>query len=244
MKRLLIFLLLGSNVVLFSQDIGDKIKISEQTYMYINISSFDEQVLLPAGTNLIIVKNVNEEGYYFVSAEKSGAGFIAGPIIDLEYQNQKYKDEETDNESYIFVSVGGSYLGGDPQDASHGGISFGVGLGHLYFDFATNLAAGEGEYSDYTSNSSQPTDKVNLFVLNGGYIFNINSTISITPLIGLGCSSQVMEESEYWQSYSYLAKKQHFNLGLKTDLYFSPNAGITLGIGTFEYFKGGLILRF
>ena len=244
MKRVLIILLLSSNAVLFSQKYGEKIKINEETYMYSDISSFVEQTLLPVGTILTILQSVNQEGYYFVNADQYGNGYIAGPIIELEYERQEYLKESIGNQPVISFSVGCSVFNADPKNGSGAGLSIGLSMFNLYVDFANNLARGKGNFIEYTSDESYPVNKVNLSVFNAGYNINIKKNWVITPLIGIGMSGQIMQEPGEWPTYSYGDVKFRFNIGLKTDLYFSPNAGIMLGISTFEYFKGGLVFRF
>ena len=102
MKMLLMtFLIILLTTYLFSQKVGDKILVTEETDLYTESSIMAKSNKLAINDTINILEKENERGYYYVGS-KYGKGYINSTKIVqfVKFQNPKYKKSIEDNKAW------------------------------------------------------------------------------------------------------------------------------------------------
>jgi hypothetical protein len=123
-------------------------------------------------------------------------------------------------------------------EASSVGIGFSGSINRFYYDIASNLASGQGEYLNFSSSYSYSANKISVSVFNVGYIFKY-SRFGTIPFIGWGSSSEIFQDPIGWNTYFQANHKDHINLGIIGFADLEPQVRFQLGFGSFEKFKVG-----
>lgn len=126
----------------------------------------------------------------------------------------------------------------DTKSASPVGLNMSISFDKIYMDFSSNLASGKGEYLDFSSSETYSANKINVGVINIGYIIS-NDRFYIIPIIGYGWSKDIYQDPIGWDTYCYGKSLFHFNAGAVAGIKFNQIA-IQGGAGIYEIFKVGV----
>jgi hypothetical protein len=137
----------------------------------------------------------------------------------------------------LLISATASYCYKSP----HPGFGFGVTMSRLYFDFSGNWATGIGVSSDFQAVQSYMLDEKNIIVVNVGYHLPYWRKFIITPFAGIGALRHIYEAADE-NSYSFGEAKAKLSLGVNGMYRFSKYVGLSLGVGTLEYVKAGIVI--
>jgi hypothetical protein len=137
----------------------------------------------------------------------------------------------------LLISGTASYFSMSP----HPGFGFGMTMSQFYFDFSGNWAKGTGVSSDFVAVNSYLLDEKNIIVVNVGYHIPYRRKFLITPFAGIGALRQIYEAADE-NSYSYGQAKAKLSVGVNGTFRFSRYVGVSLGCGTLEYVKAGIVI--
>jgi hypothetical protein len=124
----------------------------------------------------------------------------------------------------------------------HPGFGFGISMSHIYFDFSSNWARGEGVNSDFMAKYSYALEKQNVLIVNIGYHIPYKKNWLITPFAGVGTVRQIYENADGFDSWSFGDTKARLSAGVNATYRFAEILGVNLGVGTVEYVKAGIVV--
>jgi hypothetical protein len=124
------------------------------------------------------------------------------------------------------------------------GLNAGASLKNFYLDVSSNLKGGPGNRLSSSSNSASDTKKDFIFLMNTGYNIHLKENWFITPIIGIGWSWDIYQNTTIGRiTYSYGNSKSFFNIGLSTKFFLNDDLGIIVGGGLNELFKASVVYK-
>ena len=139
----------------------------------------------------------------------------------------------------VTIGAGISSFPIETYSSSNIGFSCNFSINKVYFDLASNFAAGEGEELKYSTSQTYLTNKLSVGVINVGYIIT-SKKASIIPYIGYGWNSSIYQDNLGFSSYYYGAARNKFNFGIIGKILVYKQMSIYAGVGNYERFKAGL----
>lgn len=79
--------------------------------------------------------------------------------------------------------------------------------------------------------------------MNFGYNIKIINRLYITPYVGYGWTNNIYQYSVSYKNYFLIKNASYINFGISSKLFVSKHLGLQLGVGTFEKYKIGLVLK-
>ncbi len=142
------------------------------------------------------------------------------------------------SDSNISMGLGISATTLDVGNASPVGLVMDIDIMNVHFDFASNLASGQGEYLDFSSSQTRKANKQLWYSINAGYAFNFKQNWSIIPKIGIVLLRNIYEDPIAWDTYYDEAAGTKFQAG--GEIRYRINLMyIKVGSATTEIFSCG-----
>lgn len=135
------------------------------------------------------------------------------------------------------VGAGMSFTRIDALESNSFGGCLDMTYKNFHLDFASNLAAGEGEELDFSSSETEFTNKRSWFIINAGYAIHIIDNIFITPKVGLVIVSDIYEDYVGQTTYFKSKNETEPTYQLAFDMtYQFKKVYIKASLGTVETF--------
>ena len=99
------------------------------------------------------------------------------------------------------MGLGTSITGLEVGSASPVGVIWEMEIVNVYIGFASNLAAGKGEYLEFSSSQTSKSDKQSWYAINFGYNFPIKKGWSFLPKLGFIITQDIWQDPVGWDTY-------------------------------------------
>lgn len=118
----------------------------------------------------------------------------------------------------------------DHKNSSNIVWSNSISIMGFYFEFNMNLAKGKGEYLNFSSSQTYPSNKTNISsYLAGWNVYIPKSNFVVVPKIGVVEKTEIFEDPVLFNSWYKGNPEYKFTVGASVKYLFKNNLGIVLG---------------
>jgi hypothetical protein len=143
----------------------------------------------------------------------------------------------------FMVGIGLDNYSIETREASNLGIDVSLGFYGVYLGFSSNLATGDGEHLEFSSDQTFDAKKVRIYSYNIGYMIHVKR-FHFVPIIGLVTTENIYQDPIGWDTYYF--GEAAYDVSFSGRVFFDISQGINIyaGAGTKETFSAGIAVLF